>query len=99
MVIGDFLGYSTYGQSSVYAQKPQAQVRPAVTLEAEPDPQVPHQYSVAAKPLVIPPPDAPTDAKSSGKKANQNTDPVSRVFLAVANYELKPTYHRIDIEV
>jgi len=97
MVIGDFLGYSTYGHGAVYTQKPQSQVRPAVTLEAERDPQTPHQYSVTTKPQVIPPPEAATDVKSSGKKANQNNDPASRAFLAVANY--RPTYHRIDIEV
>lgn len=97
MVIADFLGYSTYGQGSVYTQKPQAQVRPAVTLEAERDPHMPHQYRVLAKQQVVPPPEAATDAKSSGKKASQNNDLVSRAFLAVADY--RPTYHRIDIDV
>lgn len=97
MVIGDFLGYSTYGQGSVYTQKPQAQPRPAVTLEAERDPQTPHQYRVATRQELIPPPEAVTEAKSSGEKSNRNTDPASRAFLAVANY--RPTYHRIDIKV
>ncbi|RZA09856.1 MAG: hypothetical protein EOO68_00345 [Moraxellaceae bacterium] len=97
MVIGDFLGYSTYGQGSVYTQKPATQVRPAVTLEAERDPQTPHQYRVLTKPQVIPPPEATTDAKSASKKSNQNSDPVSRAFLAVADYS--PTYHRIDVKV
>lgn len=97
MVIGDFLGYSSYGQGSVYTQKPYAPARPAVTLDAEPDPKTPHQYTVQAKPQVIPPPERPTEAKSSGKRPNQNNDPVSRAFLAVENYQ--PTYHRIDIKV
>ena len=97
MVIGDFLGYSAYGQGGFYSQKPAAQARPAVTLEAERDPQTPHQYRVAVKPHVIPPAEPASDAKSSGKKSPHNNDPVSRVFHAVANYG--PTYHRIDIEV
>lgn len=96
MVIGDFLGYSSYGQGSVYTQRP-TPARPAVTLDAEPDPKTPNQYAVQTKPQVIPPPERPSEAKSSGKKANQNTDPVSRAFLAVENYQ--PTYHRIDIKV
>jgi hypothetical protein len=97
MVIGDFVGYSTFGQGAVVAQKPHVQVRPAVTLEAERDPQTPHQYRVLVKQPLLPPLEAATDAKSSGKKANQNNDPVSRAFLAVASY--RPTYHRIDVEV
>ncbi len=97
MVIGDFLGYSSYAQGSVYTQRPNAQARPAVTLDAEPDPKTPHQYSVQTKPQVLPPPERPSEAKSVSKKANQNTDPVSRAFLAVENYQ--PTYHRIDIKV
>jgi hypothetical protein len=97
MVIGDFLGYSSMGMGSVYTQKPNVPVRPAVTLEAEPDPQTPHQYRVLAQPQILPPPEPATDAKSSGKKANQNNDPVSRAFLAVENY--RPTYHRIDTKV
>ncbi len=96
MVIGDFLGYSSYGQGSVFAQR-STPARPAVTLDAEPDPKTPNQYAVQTKPQVIPPPERPSEAKGSGKKANQNTDPVSRVFLAVENYQ--PTYHRIDIKV
>lgn len=98
MVIGDFLGYSSYGQGSVYTQRPNAQARPAVTLDAEPDPKTPHQYAVQTKPQVIPPPERPSEAKSSGKKANQNNDPVSRAFLAVESYQPK-TYHLIDIKV
>jgi len=96
MVIGDFLGYSPYGPGSVYAQRP-TPARPAVTLDAEPDPQTPNQYVVQTKPQVIPPPERPGEAKSSDKNANHNDDPVSRAFLAVENYQ--PTYHRIDIKV
>lgn len=98
MVIGDFLGYSTLGQGAAYAQRPQAQVRPAVTLDAEPDPKTPHQYAVNTKPQVIPPPERISEAKYAAKKANQNTDPVSRAFLAVADYQ-STTYHRIDVKV
>jgi hypothetical protein len=106
MVIGDFLGYSSYGQASAYAQRP-APARPAVTLDAEPDPKTPNQYivqatsDVNASPVipsqVIPPPERATEAASSGSKTHQNTDPVSRAFLAVENY--RPTFHRIDISV
>jgi len=96
MVIGDFLGYSSFGQGSVYAQRP-TPARPAVTLDAQPDPKTPHQYAVQTKPQIIPPPERPGEAKAQSKKANQNDDPVSRVFLAVENYQ--PTYYRIDIKV
>lgn len=99
MGISDFVGYSTsgYAQGSVYAQKPLAQPRPAVTLDAEPDPKAPHQYAVQTKPQVIPPPERPSEAKSPVKKPNQNNDPVSRAFLAVADYQ--PVRHRIDVRV
>lgn len=95
MVIGDFLGYAAQG--SVYSQRSQVPARPAVTLDAELDPKTPHQYSVQTKPQVIPPPERATEAKSAAKRANQNSDPVSRAFLAVADYQ--PTYHRIDVKV
>ena len=97
MVIGDFLGYSGYGQSTIYPPQPAPQVRPAVTLEAERDPHTPHQYRVAAQPQVLPPVDAATELKSNDNKTRQNNDPVSRAFLAVANY--RPTRHSIDIRV
>lgn len=108
MVIGDYSGYSGYRQGvsphpqsvyslSVHPQRAASQVRPAVTLEAERDPHLPHQYRVAAKPQVIPPAEATSDAKSSNKKFPQNDDPVSRAFLAVANY--RPREHSIDIHV
>ena len=84
MVVGEFTGCPAVG-------------RPAITLDAEPDPKTPHQYAVTAKPQVIPPPERPSEAKSAAKKPNQNIDPVSRAFLAVAEYE--PTYHRIDVRV
>ena len=97
MVIGDFLGHSSVGQASAYVQRPQMVARPAVTLEAEPDPKTPHQYSVNTKPHVIPPPERPADAKNASKKSNHNTDPVSLAFLAVADYQ--PVRHSIDIRV
>ncbi|MFO1388450.1 hypothetical protein [Cellvibrio sp.] len=97
MVIGEFTGYSAYGTGANYAQRSQVQARPAVTLEAERDPQIPHQYRVAATAQVIPPVEPATEAKSGGKKAPQNNDPVSRAFLAVANYQ--PSRSRIDIKV
>ncbi len=99
MGIGDFLGYSTSGfaQGPVYTQRPAAFARPAVTLDAEPDPKTPHQYTVQTQPQLIPPPERPSEAKSAVKKPNQNNDPVSRAFLAVADYQ--PVRHRIDIRV
>ncbi len=97
MVIGDFLGYSAYGPGAAYSQRSQVQARPAVTLEAERDPQSPHQYRVAVAPLVIPPAEPTTEAKSGGKRTPQNNDPVSRAFLSVANYQSSRS--RIDIKV
>lgn len=97
MVIGDFIGYSAYGLGGNYSQRPQAQPRSAVTLEAERDPQSPHQYRVASAAQVIPPAEPATDAKSSGKKAPRNNDPVSRAFHAVADYQ--PRRSQIDIKV
>ena len=97
MAISDFTGYSSVVQGAAYWQKPANITRPAVTLEAEPDPKTPHQYAVNAKPQVVPPPEKPSEPKSLIKKPNQNTDPVSQAFLAVADYT--PTYHRIDIRV
>jgi len=96
MIIGDFTGYSSVGQGAAYGQPPKI-TRPAITLEAEPDPKTPHQYAVNTRPQVIPPPERPSDAKNAAKKPNQNTDPVSRAFLAVADYA--PTLHRIDVRV
>jgi len=97
MAISDFTGYSSVVQGAAYWQKSANITRPAVTLEAEPDPKTPHQYAVNAKPQVVPPPEKPSEPKSLIKKPNQNTDPVSQAFLAVADYT--PTYHRIDIRV
>lgn len=97
MILGDFSGYSNVGQGSAYLQKSPGFARPAVTLEAEPDPKTPHQYAVNTKPQVIPPPERASEAKYTAKKPNQNIDPVSRAFLAVADYQ--PTFHRIDIRV
>ncbi len=98
MVTGDYSGISTLGMGAVYSQRLQPQSRP-VTLEAERDPQTPHQYRVATKQQIIPSPEAPTEVKSSGKRSSQSNDPVSRAFLAVANYSSQPTYHRIDVIV
>ena len=96
MVISDFQGYSVYGSRPAYAQNPA--VRPAVTLDAEPDPKTPHQYAVTSRLQVIPPPERPAEAKYASKKPNQNDDPVSRAFMAIADYQIT-TYHRIDIKV
>ena len=96
MVIGEYTGYSSMGQGPANWQSPKI-ARPAITMDAEPDPKTPHQYAVNNKPQVIPPPERPSEAKGATKKPNQNTDPVSRAFLAIADYE--PTYHRIDIRV
>src|SRR3954467_9620560 len=98
MVIGDYLGYSTLAPGAAYTQRPQPQVRPGVTLEAEADPKTPHQYAVNLKPQVIPPPEQASEAKSAAKRPNQNSDPVSQAFLAVADYQPR-TYHRIDVKV
>jgi hypothetical protein len=98
MVIGDYLGYTTLGHGAAYTQRPPAQARPAVTLEAELDPKTPHQYTVKTKPQVIPPPERADDAKSAGNKPNQNTDPVSKIFLAIADYQ-PAVYHHIDVTV
>jgi len=97
MAISEFTGYSSVGQGAAYWHKPANITRSAVTLDAEPDPKTPHQYAVNTKPQVIPPPERPSESKNLVKKSNQNTDPVSQAFLAIADYA--PTYHRIDIRV
>lgn len=97
MVIGDFLGYSSLGLGSPLLRNTNHE-RNAVTLEAKLDPKKPNEYSVQAPAPVIPPPEKISDAKSAGKRAPQNTDPVSRVFNAVADYELRQV-HRIDIYI
>ncbi|RYY76798.1 MAG: hypothetical protein EOO52_04685 [Gammaproteobacteria bacterium] len=97
MAISDFTGYSSVLQGNAYWQKPVSITRPAVTLDAEPDPKTPHRYAVNTKPQVIPTPEKPSELKNLLKRPNQNTDPVSRAFLAVADYA--PIYHRIDIRV
>jgi hypothetical protein len=97
MVIGDFIGYTSLGLGSVRAHKFSAPEREAVTLEAKLDPKTPHEYSVQSAPPVILPPEKPTETKAPAKRHPQNSDPVSRVFLSVADYA--PTVHKIDISV
>jgi len=80
MVIGDFLAYSSIGQGSAYAQKPQMVARPAVTLEAEPDPKTPHQYSVNTKPQVIPPPERPVMPRMRLKSPTRTLTPLAGRF-------------------
>jgi hypothetical protein len=95
MVIGDFLGYSSLG----YAQprSPHYAERNAVTLEAKLDPKKPNEYAVQLSPPVIPPPEKTSDPQTAGRRAPQNTDPASRAFTAVANFESRKPL--IDIYV
>ncbi len=95
MVIGDFLGYSSLGLGSPLLRNNHNPERNAVTLEAKLDPKKPNEYSVHVPTPVIPPPEKTSDAKNTAKRAPQNTDPVSRAFNAVADYELRQV-HRID---
>lgn len=97
MVIGDFLGYSSLGLGSPFARNHVNNERNAVTLDAKLDPKKPNEYTVQTPPPVIAPPEKTSDVKSAAKRAPQNTDPASRAFNAVADYET-PT-HRIDIRV
>lgn len=98
MVIGDFLGYSSLGLGSPLLRNTYNPERNAVTLEAKLDPKKPNEYSVQIPAPVIPPPEKTSEAKNTTKRAPQNTDPVSRIFHAVAHYETR-TVHRIDIFV
>lgn len=95
MVIGDFLGHSSLGLGSPLLRNSYSQERNAVTLEAKLDPKKPNEYSVQTSVPVIRPPEKTSDTKSAGSRAPQNTDPVSRVFNAIADYELRQV-HRID---
>lgn len=97
MIRGDFSGYSSLGLGSAYTPKPLATERAALTLDAKLDPKAPHQYSVSVARDLIQPPERTSDAKSNERKPYQNNDPVSRVFLSIADYQ--PTRHRIDIDV
>ncbi|MBK8188325.1 MAG: hypothetical protein IPK77_14300 [Cellvibrio sp.] len=83
MVIGDYLGYSSLGYGVFRTRTNPSEA--AVTLEAKLDPQKPNQYSVQTPPPLIAPPEKASDAKNTGKRAPQNTDPVSRIFNAVAD--------------
>lgn len=71
--------------------------RNAVTLDAKLDPRKPNEYTVQVPAPVITPPEKPSDIKSASKRASQNTDPVSQVFNAIADYG--PQIHKIDIFV
>lgn len=97
MINNDLPRYVPWGQNSAQVQKLYTTERTTLTLDAKLDPKVPHQYAVAIERELIPPPEPTSNAKSSERKHPQNNDPVSRIFLSIANYE--PTYHRIDIKV
>ena len=97
MVIGDFLGYSSLGLGSPLTRNHVNNERNAVTLDAKLDPKKPNEYTVHTPPPVIAPPEKSSDVKNAAKRAPQNTDPVSRAFNAVADYE--PRMQRIDIHV
>jgi hypothetical protein len=84
MVIGDYLGYSSLGYG-VLRTRINPTERDAVTLEAKLDPKKPNEYSVQPTPTLIPPPEKTSDTKNTGKRVPQNTDPVSRIFNAVAD--------------
>jgi hypothetical protein len=97
MVIGDFLGYSSLGLGSPLTRNHNNSERSAVTLDARLDPKKPNEYAVQSPSPVIAPPEKSSDVKNAGKRATQNTDPASRAFNAVADYEAPK--HRIDIRV
>lgn len=102
MVIGNLTGYTSSGYGSGNTLRPQTnqelQVqRQPVTLDAQLDPKTPNEYSVSSLPSVIPPPERTSDTKSPEKRTSQNSDPASRAFLAVANYQ--PRTNRIDVSV
>lgn len=86
MVIGDYLGYSSLGYGLLRTQI-NPKERDTVILEAKLDPKKPNEYSVQTTPNtpLIPPPEKTSEAKNTGKRAPQNTDPVSRIFHAVAD--------------
>jgi len=95
MVIGDYLGYSSLGYG-VLRPGP-ALEKNSVTLDAKLNPQKPNEYSVQITPPRITPPEKSSEAKNTGKRAPQNTDPVSQVFNAIANSSSRA--HKIDIYV
>ncbi len=102
MVIGNLTGYVSSGYGSSNSLRPQAnqeaqRQRQPVTLDAQLDPKTPNEYSVTQSPAVIPPPERTSDSKSPDKRTSQNTDPASRAFLSVANYQ--PRTNKIDISV
>lgn len=97
MVISDSLGYSSLGFSAAPARNNFHAERNAVVLEAKLDPKKPNEYSVQTLDTAFVPPEKASETKGSGKRAPQNTDPVSRAFNTVAEYEAR--MHRIDIHV
>jgi len=100
MVIGNLTGYASsgYGSNNILRPQPnQESQRQPVTLDAQLDPKTPNEYSVAQSPSVIPPPERTSEGKSPDKRNSQNTDPASRTFLAIANYQPRP--NRIDVSV
>ncbi len=97
MVIGDFLGYSSLGLGSALTRNNFHPERNAVTLDAKLDPKKPNEYAVQTPPPVLPPPEKTSDVKNAGKRAPQNSDPVSRAFNTVADYETR--VHRIDVHI
>ena len=96
MVVGEFLGYSSLG-GAAYKRSTHSPVRNAITLDAKRDPQTPNQYSVHIAPDVVIPPQKAANTQPPEKRLHQNNDPVSRVFIGVANFA--QTIHKIDIKV
>ena len=97
MAIGDLSGYTSLGLGAVRAQSSLRPERNNVTLDAKLDPQKPNEYSVQVPKPVIAPPEKTSDAKNASKRAPQNTDPVSRIFNAIA--DSGPRISKIDIYV
>lgn len=86
MVIGDVSAYASLGFGGVRAYPNNQAERNNVTLDANVDPKKPNEYAVQVSQPIIPPVEKTSDSKNSGKKAPENTDPVSRAFNAVASY-------------
>lgn len=86
MVIGDVSAYASLGFGGIRSYPNASNERNNVTLDANIDPKKPNEYSVQVAAPIIPPVEKTSDSKNSGKKAPENTDPVSRAFNAVANY-------------
>jgi hypothetical protein len=97
MFIGNSLGYSSLGLGGALARTNSQSERNTVTLEAKLDPKKPNEYSVQTPTPSIVAPEQVSDNKNAAKRAPQNTDPVSRAFNAVADYE--SFTHRVDVRV